>query len=79
MPGRLPHIFFQNPLSSGKGHAKAFLNRNENMKNNFCMSRTNARSRSDQIAHVLETSFLKIDFIDMPIRQLFVMKMLEKL
>ena len=46
----LAPYFFQNPLSSGKGHAKAFLNRNENMKNNFCMSRTNARYRSDRIA-----------------------------
>ena len=42
--------FFQTPLPSGKGHAKAFLNRNKNMKNNFCMSRTNARYRSDRIA-----------------------------
>ena len=46
----LAPYFFQNPLSSGKGHAKAFLNKNENMKNNFCMSRTNARYRSDRIA-----------------------------
>ena len=46
----LAPYFFQNPLLSGKGHAKAFLNRNKNMKNNFCMSRTNARYRSDRIA-----------------------------
>ena len=46
----LAPYFFQNHLSIGKGHAKAFLNRNENMKKNFCMSRTNARYQSDQIA-----------------------------
>ena len=46
----LAPYFFQNHLSIGKGHAKAFLNRNENMKKNFCMSRTNARYQSDRIA-----------------------------
>ena len=52
----LAPYFFQNHLSIGKGHAKAFLNRNENMKKNFCMSRTNARYQSDQIAppHTLQ-------------------------
>ena len=50
----LAPYFFQTPLPSGKGHAKAFLNRNKNMKNNFCMSRTNARYRSDRIAPYIE-------------------------
>ena len=46
----LAPYFFQTPLPSCKGHAKAFLNRNKNMKNNFCMSRTNARYPSELIS-----------------------------
>ena len=46
----LAPYFFQNPLPSGKGHTKAFLNGNKTEKNNFCMSRTNARYPSELIS-----------------------------
>ena len=48
----LAPYFFQNPLPSGIGHTKAFLNGNKNEKNNFCMSRTNARYPSELISPI---------------------------